>query len=238
MIKEIVEAFMNGSAGYVYSNYSILTDGTVTLSGTKRLAKGVSGYSLSKSPNSSSNKSSAVTNTFYYITCYERKVWTNAPTDLRYYYYVITATPTNTIYKKGNYIEDIIAKDGTYDDDKEDSLGEFWYIRNDIAPKYTLFKYDQDLTLLSTYDVDTATLTTTPIDISNKGRNKLKLTLTASGSDYKTYISNDNINWQEVTDVTSGTQKELDVDGWNNLYIKIETNTSTINNIDIAYYKD
>ena len=52
------------------------------------------------------------------------------------------------------------------------------------------------------------------------------------------YISNDNTTWQEITDIVSGTPKELDVDGWNNLYLKIEANTSRIDNIDVAYYKD
>lgn len=146
----------------------------------------------------------------------------------------------NTTYSRSDFISKLIALNGTYtigSTTKVHSDG-YWYIRNSLAPKYTLHKYTSDLTLLSTYDVDTATLTTAPIDISNKGRNKLKLTLTASGTDYKTYISNDNTNWQEVTDIASDTPKELEVDGWNNLYIKIETNTSTINNIDIAYYKD
>lgn len=107
-----------------------------------------------------------------------------------------------------------------------------------MAPKYTLCKYDKDLVLQSTYDVDTKILTTAPIDISNRENNKVKLTLNTTGTDYKTYISNDNANWQEVTDITSGVAKELNVDGWNNLYIKIETNTSRINNIDVAYYKN
>ena len=114
----------------------------------------------------------------------------------------------------------------------------FWYEKGDIAPRYTLYKYDQNLVLKSTYDVDTKTLTTAPIDISNKGRNKIKLTLTTTGSDYKTYISNDSTNWQEVTDIASGTPKGLYVAGWDKLYVKVETNTSRIDNIDIAYYKD
>ena len=114
----------------------------------------------------------------------------------------------------------------------------YWYVKNGLALKYKLYKYDQDLILKSIYDVDTKTITTIPIDISNKGNNKVKLTLSTSGSTYKTYISNDNTTWQEITDIVSGTPKELDVDGWNNLYLKIEANTSRIDNIDVAYYKD
>lgn len=140
-------------------------------------------------------------------------------------------------YKKGTYVNNIIKCVDSVKENERNDDG-YWYEKGDLAPKYTLHKYTSDLTLLSTYDVDTKTLTTEAIDISNKGRNKIKLTLTTSGTDYKTYISNDNSNWQEVTDITSGTPKELEVNGWNSLYIKIETNTSTINNIDVEYYKD
>lgn len=148
----------------------------------------------------------------------------------------MTVTTTRVSPAKGTYVGIVAAVlDSLPNDGVKDN---YWYEKGDIAPKYTLHKYTSDLTLLSTYDVDTATLTTAPIDISNKGRNKLKLTLTTTGTDYKTYISNDNTNWKEVTEIASNTPKELDVDGWNNLYIKIETNTSRINNIDIAYYKD
>lgn len=143
-------------------------------------------------------------------------------------------------YSQGGFLSYVLAQDNTFtigSSTKVHSDG-YWYIRNNLAPKYTLYKYSSDLNLQSTYDVDTGVLTTSPINISNKGNNKLKLTLNTTGTDYKTYISNDNTNWQEITDITSGTPKELNVDGWDNLYIKIETNTSIINNIDIAYYKD
>ncbi len=152
-------------------------------------------------------------------------------------YYKRTSTTT---YSRGTLNSNVIARDGTYtigSTSKVHSDG-FWYVRNSLAPKYTLQKYDQNLNLQSTYDVDTKILTTESIDISNKGNNKVKLTLNTTGTNYKTYISNDNTNWQEVTDITSGTPKELNVNGWNNLYIKIETNTSRINNIDVAFYKD
>ncbi len=138
---------------------------------------------------------------------------------------------------KGDYISNVIAKDGEYKIGEPNSDG-YWYDKDTIAPKYTLLKYDTNLNLQSTYDVDSKVLTTAPINISNKGNNKLKLTLNTTGTDYKTYISNDNTNWQEVTYITSNTPKELNVDGWDNLYIKIETNTSRINNMDIAFYKD
>ena len=141
---------------------------------------------------------------------------------------------------KGNFVQYLSALKDEY---PEDGLKDnYYYDLEKIAPKYTLYRYDEDyhhnLTLKCIYDPDTMAITTVPIDISNKGKNKLKLTLTASDSDYRTYISSDNTNWQEVTDITSGEPKELNVEGWNNLYIKIEINTSTINSIDVAYYKD
>ncbi len=145
-----------------------------------------------------------------------------------------------TTYSRETLNSNVIARDGAYtigSSTKVHSDG-YWYVRNSLAPKYTLQKYDQNLNLQSTYDVDTKILTTEPIDISNRENNKVKLTLNTTGANYKTYISNDNTNWQEVTDITSGTPKELNVDGWDNLYIKIETNTSRINNIDVAFYKD
>lgn len=138
--------------------------------------------------------------------------------------------------QKGTLNRTEIIKRDTYTDNAIN--GSYWYEKGDIAPRYTLYKYDSNLNLKSTYDVDTKTLLTEPVDISNKDRTKVKLTLSTAGADYRTYISNDNTNWQEITKITSGTPKELNVDGWNNLYIKVETNTSRINNIDIAYYKD
>ena len=109
----------------------------------------------------------------------------------------------------------------------------FWYDSLGNAPRFYFEKYSSDLKLLSIYDVDTKVLTTAPIDIAKIGGNKVKLILNTSGTDYKTYISNDKANWQEVTDIVSDTPKELDVDGWNSLYIKIETNTSRINSIEV-----
>lgn len=141
-----------------------------------------------------------------------------------------------TTYSRGNFIENTYGTTDKYPNNEHS--GSYWYVRNNLMKKYKLYKYDQDLILKSIYDVDTKTITTIPIDISNKGNNKVKLTLSTSGSTYKTYISNDNTTWQEITDIVSGTPKELDVDGWNNLYLKIEANTSRIDNIDVAYYKD
>lgn len=141
-----------------------------------------------------------------------------------------------TTYSRGNFIENTYGTTDKYPNNEHS--GSYWYVRNNLMKKYKLYKYDQDLILKSIYDVDTKTITTIPIDISNKGNNKVKLTLSTSGSTYKTYISNDNTAWQEITDIVSGTPKELDVDGWNNLYLKIEANTSRIDNIDVAYYKD
>ena len=141
-----------------------------------------------------------------------------------------------TTYSRGNFIEYI---SGTIDQyPNNDRSGSYWYVRNNLMKKYKLYKYDENLNLKSTYNVDTKEITTIPIDISYKGNNKVKLTLTTSGSTYKTYISNDNSTWQEITDITSGIPKELNVDGWDKLYIKIETNTSRIDNIDVTYYKD
>ena len=144
---------------------------------------------------------------------------------------------TNVKYSRGNFISYVAEQDGKYANNTRND-DSYWYVKNGLALKYKLYKYDQDLILKSIYDVDTKTITTIPIDISNKGNNKVKLTLSTSGSTYKTYISNDNTTWQEITDIVSGTPKELDVDGWNNLYLKIEANTSRIDNIDVAYYKD
>ena len=151
-----------------------------------------------------------------------------------------------TTYSRGGLDSNIIAKDGTYTIGSSSKVhsDNYWYVRNSLAPKYTLYKYDKDLNLKSRYDVDTKTLTTEPVDISNKGRNKVKLTLNMYSSNYKVYISNDNTNWQEVTNITSGVAKELDVENWDKLYVKVETNigvttnTTRINNIDIAYYKE
>lgn len=149
-------------------------------------------------------------------------------TGIRYY--------SEVTYSKGDFIENVIGTEDAYENNKEDSTKKYWYERKGLSPKYTICKYDANLNIKSRYDVDTKTLITEPIDISNKGRNKLKLTLITSGIDYKTYISNDNINWQEVTDITSGIPRELNVDDWNSLYIKIDTNTSVIDSIDVAYY--
>ena len=142
----------------------------------------------------------------------------------------------NTTYSRGDFIEYTSGTTDRYPNN--DRSGSYWYVRNNLMKKYKLYKYDENLNLKSTYNVDTKEIATKPIDISYKGSNKVKLTLTTSGSTYKTYISNDNSTWQEITDITSGIPKELNVDGWDKLYIKIETDTSRIDNIDVAYYKD
>ncbi len=170
-------------------------------------------------------------------SCWEYVSTTNGYFVFRVYTMNVSYNSNYTGYFRGDFISNIIAKDGTYKHYERNS-DTYWYIKGGISPKFTLHKYSSDLNLLSTYDVDTSTLTTVPIDISNKGKNKLKLTLTTTGTDYKIYISNDNATWQEVTDITSGEPKELNVEGWNNLYIKIEINTSIINSIDVAYYKE
>ena len=151
-----------------------------------------------------------------------------------------------TTYSRGDFASNVIAKDGTYTTGSTTAVHKdgYWYVRNKLAPRYTLYKYDSDFNLKSAYDVDSKTLTTESIDISNKGNHKVKLTLNTTGSNYKVYISNDNTNWQEVTGITSNVAKELSVEDWDKLCIKVATNvgvttnTTRVNNIDVAYYKD
>lgn len=224
----------SGAIKYVYSNVSVSSNGTITFSGTvKELKAGVSGYGFY---NDKTNPRTSTASSYEYYSCSSR---TDDGTG--YYTYRVTETEYKLnferVYSQGSHINDLVELDGTYKSGERNSDG-YWYVRNKILPKYTLCKYDKDLVLQSTYDVDTKILTTAPIDISNRESNKVKFTLTATGTDYKAYISSDNANWQEVTDITSGVAKELNVDGFNNLYIKIETNTSRINNIDVAYYKN
>ena len=210
------------------------------MSGVKEFKTGVSGYGSAGWGGFNDNTNPRILSgggAYSYFSCLSRTGDTSKGTCS---YSVIETKYTlnfETVYSRGSHINDLVELDGTYKSGERNSDG-YWYVRNKILPKYTLCKYDKDLVLQSTYDVDTKILTTAPIDISNRENNKVKLTLNTTGTDYKTYISNDNANWQEVTDITSGVAKELNVDGWNNLYIKIETNTSRINNIDVAYYKN
>ena len=230
----------NAKFGGAYWFYSIGTDG-ITLSGYTGVAGTSTYYTTSYSLGNINgyNGPTTTTSNFYKFVYKSRSGST--------YTYTRYTMKVNreTIYSKGDSVStNIIALDGTYENNKEDSTKKYWYVRNSLAPKYTLYKYDQNFNLKSRYDVDTRTLTTEPIDISDKENKKLKLILSTSGSNYKVYISNDNTNWQEVTEITSGVAKELDVDGWDKLYIKVETNigvntnTTRINNIDVAYYKD
>ena len=226
------------------------TTGVVSLTSRTNITSGI-GYSLDAPPETGTTSSpitmtatSKPGDTFYKHSFIEKKYEKNdrfvSGACYAYYY---TCTPyivslDEEYYAKGDFDSYVVGNYDSFEDNKADENNEWWYTRGDIIPKYMIHKYTSDLILLSTYNVDSKILTTAPIDISNKGRNKLKFTLTATGNDYKTYISNDNTNWQEVIDIASNTPKELSVDGWDTLYIKIETNTSTINNIDLVYYKD
>lgn len=187
------------------------------------------------------NSYKTTTTSTYYKFVYQSRSGIN-----QYYKVYRYIRNSNTTYSRGDFNSNVIALDGTYTIGSSSAVHKdnYWYVLSSLAPKYTLYKYDKDLNLKSMYDVDKKTLTTESIDISNKGRNKVKLTLSTSGTNYKVYISRDNANWQEVTDITSGTPKELNVDGWEKLYVKVETNigvttnSTRVNNIDIAYYKD
>ncbi len=211
----------------------------VTISSNTRTTSGSpgvsGGYTFSNTFSKSNPGSSLSTSSSYYY-------WSGASgngTTYTSYGTKYTRTTTNN-YSRGDHISTLIARDDAYTIGSSTSVhsDNYWYTRGFIAPKYTLYKYDQNLNVLSTYDVDTKTITTASINISNKGTNKVKLKLNTTGTDYKTYISNDNTDWREVTDIASNTPKELNVDEWDSLYIKIETNTSRINNIDVSYYKN
>ena len=219
----------NFAGYYCYTSYSVGTNG-ITLSGS---TKNSSGYGTSSGPYYPAPKETTIKSSFYYFQYKGQQ----GNAHWQYNRYTMNLK-TDYKYSQGEFDSSVIALDGTYENNKEDSTKRYWYVRNSLVPKYKLYKYDQWLTLKSIYDIDTKTLTTEPINISNKGNNKVKLILSTLGSNYKTYISNDNTTWQEVTDIISGTPKELEVEGWDNLYIKIETNTSRIDNIDISYYKD
>ena len=170
-------------------------------------------------------------------TVYYKFVCTKSQSGSQYIFNVYKVTRTDPIqYSKGDFIEYLYGTASQYP--KNARLDDYWYVRNSLMPKYTIYKYDKDLNLKSRYDVDTKVLTTEQISITNKENTKVQLTLTATGSDYKVYISNDNATWQQVTDITTKIPKELNVDGWEKLYIKIETNTSRIDKIDVSYYKN
>ena len=227
----------NFTGYYCYSSYSIGKDG-ITLSGSTRKS---SGYGIDSMPVYPAPATKVTTSSFYYFNFRGEEgngCW-------KYDRYTMNVK-INYTYSRGDFVSNVVALDGTYTIGSSTAVHKdnYWYVRNSLAPRYTLYKYDSDLNLKSTYDVDTKTLTTESIDISNKGKNKVKLTLNMYSNNYKVYISNDNSTWQEVTGISSGTPKELDVDGWDKLYVKVETNigvttnTTRINNIDVAYYKD
>ena len=230
--------FPLGNTPYRYGSYSLNSStGVVTLSSRKECNSkvGTITYFATSGVGTGIPESTTATKVFYkfYYTG-------NTGGYLFHYNYWTMYIKEKITYSRGDLDSKVIALDGTYTIGSSTAVHKdhYWYERNSLAPRYTLYKYDSDLNLKSTYDVDTKTLTTESIDISNKGKNKVKLKLSTAGSNYKTYISNDNSTWQEVTGISSGTLKELDVDGWEKLYIKIETNTSRIDNIDVAYYKD
>lgn len=218
------------SKWYIYALKTIERDystGMVTLSDSSSYANGGRysyGGTISNYPRDVAKQSG-----YYYWHDYSE---TNRKYTIKRTYYKLNSITT---YSQGNFVGYTYGEIDKYPNNNY--LGSYWYVRNSLIPKYTLYKYDENLNLKSRYDVDTKILTTESIDISNKGRNKIKLTLSTSGSNYKTYISNDNETWQEVTDIVSGTPKELEVDEWETLYIKIETNTSRIDKIDVAYHK-
>lgn len=134
---------------------------------------------------------------------------------------------------KGDFIENLYGTENEYPNNNYS--GSYWYVRNSLMKKYKLYKYDEELNLKSIYDVENREIKTVQIDISNKEDNKVMLKVNATGTDYKTYISEDNSNWQEIENLESGTQKEIGVSDWNSLYIKIEVNSSKINEIEVEY---
>ena len=196
---------------YGYPNMSLdYNKGTVTISGSQ--------YSVSKGGKYQKNDTG-------YIK------YSASGTNVQCAYY----TRSETInYSKGNFISNEIGNINEYPLNGQNN-GLYWYVRNELMKKYRLYKYDEELNLKSIYDVESKEIKTIPIDISNKESNRIMLEVNTTGNDYKVYLSGDNSNWQEVENITSGTPKEIELSDWNNLYIKIETNSSTINDIQVEY---
>ena len=214
-----------------YSSYSInSTTGVVTLNSLKvTKTVGSTGY-ITKTYGSSRIEPSG---TFFYGTIKEVRSKNGDYTyDVSFEAYRMDIK-SKDVYSKGEFCNYVIGTENRYPVNGKSGL--YWYVRNNLMKKYKLYKYDEELNLKSIYDVENKEIKTIPIDISNKENNKVMLNINATGNDYKVYISGDNSNWQEVENITSGTQKEIEVSDWNILYVKIETNSSTINVIEVEF---
>ena len=140
---------------------------------------------------------------------------------------------SQTVYSRGTFIEYIQGQASTYTNNAKN--GSYWYVRDGLMEKYKLYKYDANLNFKSVYDVDSKVITTAAIDISDRDDEDVKMKIAASGTTYSAYISNDNSTWTQVTGISNGVDKVISVDGWDTLYIKIETSSSTINGITVSY---